>query len=94
MTLRRALGTSSGNVLRLVLTSSLHLTVMGALLGLAGALATGRAISTLLFGVSPFDPVVMAVGTALIVSASLIASLAPAVRASRGDLTEALRSDE
>jgi ABC-type antimicrobial peptide transport system permease subunit len=94
MTLRRVLGASSGSVLRLVLMSSLRLTLTGAVLGLAGALVIGRAVSTLLFGVSPFDPFVVGGATGLIVLTALGAALAPAFRASRGNLTEALRSDE
>jgi len=57
------------------------------------AVPAGRAIRSQLFQVQPADPLVLAVAAAIIVCAAVIASVAPAVRASRVDPVTALRQD-
>ena len=66
---------------------------IGVTLGLALAVPAGRAIRSQLFQVQPADPLVLAIAAAIIVCAALIASVAPAVRASRVDPVTALRQD-
>src|SRR5688500_10756473 len=56
---RLALGASPGGVLRMVLSQGMRLAGAGALLGLVAALALGRVMVTLLYGVSPVDPVTL-----------------------------------
>ncbi|HEY4132159.1 MAG TPA: hypothetical protein VGM50_16240, partial [Gemmatimonadaceae bacterium] len=66
---------------------------IGIAIGLVGALAVTRFLRTLLFGVSPFDPVSF-FGVALVLSViALLASYIPARRAARVDPVEALRFD-
>jgi putative ABC transport system permease protein len=91
--IRRALGATAGDVLRLVAVSAARVVAIGALIGLAGAVALGRLIDAMLFGVPPLDPVTFAgVGVVLIVTAAL--SIAgPAWRATRVDPVVALRSE-
>lgn len=93
MGVRMALGATASDVLRLVLGDGLRVTVAGITVGAIGAFAAGRLIRSLLFGVTPSDPVTFAaVLTALLVVASL-ASLLPARRAARVDPMTALRAE-
>ena len=91
--IRMALGASAGGVLRLVLRQGLTLTLVGLALGMAGAFALARMMSTLLFAVEPTDPLTwLAVALALAAVAAL-ACFAPARRATSIDPLTALRSD-
>jgi predicted permease len=91
--IRLALGADAGRVRALVVSQSLALALAGVLLGLGGAVLTTRLLGALLFGVSPTDPVVLAVATAAVIALGAAASYAPARRASRVDPAEALRAD-
>ena len=88
---RMALGAGRGRVLRLVLSQGMRLAVLGALLGLLGALAANRALSGLLFQVSTSDPLTYALVAALLLSVAALACYLPARRASRVDPLIALR---
>jgi len=91
--IRLALGAGRGNVQWMVLRESLWMVAAGLLIGIPAALALTRLMKSLLFDVSPADPVTyIAVSTALIVAAAL-ASYLPARRATRIDPAEALRAD-
>jgi len=88
---RMALGAQIVDVLKLVLKRAMLLAVIGIGIGIAGAVAVTRYMTTLLFGVKPVDVmtfVAVAVVLALVV---LVASLVPARRAARIDPLEALR---
>jgi putative ABC transport system permease protein len=88
---RRALGATSSDVLRLVVGSAGKVVVGGLLIGLALSAAFGRLITTLLFGVQPLDLITFAaVGILLAITATL-AIAGPAWRASRIDPAVALR---
>ncbi len=90
---RMALGALPEQVLKHFLWLGCRMLTFGAVLGLAGAWFLGRAMSSMLFGVSPFDPGVVA-GTAAVLGAIvLLASLLPSLRASLLSPTEALRQD-
>jgi ABC-type antimicrobial peptide transport system permease subunit len=91
--LRLALGADPSGVAALILRESVGVTMIGVGLGLAGALAGGRLIETLLYNVSPRDPVVIGVVTLLLIGIALIACWLPARRASRLSPLEALRTD-
>jgi len=91
--IRMALGAERRETLRLVLGRSLLLTAVGVLVGLAGALALTRVLSTLLFGVSATDPATFILTAGLIVAVSLLASYLPARRATRIDPVLALRRE-
>jgi macrolide transport system ATP-binding/permease protein len=91
LALRMALGAGASNLLRLVLSRGLALTVGGVLLGAAVAFGLTRLLGNLLYKVSPRDP--LAFGSALVVmmAAALAACFLPAWRATRTDPARALR---
>ncbi len=88
---RVALGAQRGDVLRLVVGHGAFLGGLGVLIGLAGGLVVTRFLRTLLYGVSPFDPVSFVGVALLLTSIALVASYIPARRAARVDPVEALR---
>jgi putative ABC transport system permease protein len=89
--LRMALGAQRGNVLGLVLRRGLWLALAGIGIGLAGAFALTRLLSTLLFGVTPTDPATFVVVSLLLGVVAFLASYLPARRATRVDPMVALR---
>jgi putative ABC transport system permease protein len=93
MGVRKALGAQSGRVLRLVLGEAAVLLASGAVLGLIGALAAGKVLGSLLYGVTADDPLTFA-GTALVLlQIGLLASAVPALRAARVEPLVALREE-
>jgi putative ABC transport system permease protein len=89
--IRMALGADRRDVLRMIVGHGMKLTLLGVAVGLVGALAATRALSSLLFGVSAFDPVTFG-GVALTLSAvALLSCLIPARRATKVDPMIALR---
>lgn len=90
---RMAMGARSGHVRALVLRHSLRLVALGTVLGLVASIVLTRALSSLLFGVRPGDPVTLAVATAALFLTALAASWIPAQRATRLDPVAALKSD-
>ena len=89
---RLALGASPGAVLRMVLSQGMRLAGAGALMGLVAALALGRVIVALLYGVSPFDAVTLVATSAIFLGVAVLASLLPAARAARTVPVDALRA--
>lgn len=92
MGLRIALGASAGDVLRTVMRAPLLLALTGALSGLVAALATTRLAQSLLFGIEPGDPIVLAAAVATLLVVAVAAAAIPALRALRIDPADALRS--
>jgi ABC-type antimicrobial peptide transport system permease subunit len=91
--IRLAIGARRMQVLRMVLQSALGLALAGIVLGLVAAAWASRLMTGLLHGVTPGDPgTFVAVGAALVLVATL-ASLVPALRATRIDPAVALRSE-
>jgi putative ABC transport system permease protein len=88
---RIALGAPARGVLRLVLRQALSLVLMGTAVGLLGALALSRVLSSLLFRVSATDPMTFGTVAAVLLLTALVASYVPARRATRVDPLEALR---
>jgi putative ABC transport system permease protein len=91
--LRMALGASRGGVLRLVVQEGMLVGVVGILVGVAGALALGRAIASLVFGVPVHDPKTFVVVTGILTAVALAACVLPAARAARVDPQIALRGE-
>jgi putative ABC transport system permease protein len=90
---RMALGASAGSVVRLVLGQALRPVALGAAIGIAAALGASRILSSQLFGVSPTDPLTIAVVFATLVAVASAASAVPARRAAAIDPTRALQAD-
>jgi len=89
--IRMALGARRPAILLLVLRKGMALTLIGAAIGLVGALALTRWISSMLFGISASDPMTYAIVLLLALGAALLACSIPARRATRVDPLIALR---
>ena len=89
--IRLVVGATKGDVLRLVLGRAAGLIVGGLCLGLLGSVVLARFIASLLYGVTPLDPLTFAVVSVLLSTVALFASYIPARRATRIDPMEALR---
>jgi putative ABC transport system permease protein len=90
---RLALGAQTRDVLRLVLGQGARLVAVGLVAGAIAAAFATRLFVSLMFGVSALDPLVYAVMAGLLAVIALIASYVPALRATRVDPVEALRSE-
>jgi putative ABC transport system permease protein len=89
--LRMALGASPSDVLGLVLRQGVTLTLIGVGIGFAVSIAAVRALNTVLFEISPWDPVAWTASAVTLLTVSLLASWVPARRALRVDPVIALR---
>jgi putative ABC transport system permease protein len=90
---RSALGASRSGILRLVVGQGMTVTGIGALLGVAGAVAAGGVINSMLFGVTFLDPLTWLAVLALLAGVAMIACLVPAWRAARVDPASTLRTE-
>ena len=90
---RVALGAGLGNVLRQVVGEGLRVVTIGIVVGIALALAAGRLIAALLYGIEPDDPSALLLVAALLLVVTTFAALIPAWRAGRVDPLTALRSE-
>jgi macrolide transport system ATP-binding/permease protein len=88
---RMALGAELRDVLKLMLTQGIVLTVTGLIIGLAASLSVTRLLSNLLFGVTTNDSVTFVFVPAFLIAAALLASYVPARRAAKVDPMVALR---
>ncbi|HEV8702064.1 MAG TPA: ABC transporter permease [Candidatus Polarisedimenticolia bacterium] len=91
--LRMALGASARHVRGLVLREAMTMAAIGLSIGLPAAFAAGRLARSLLFGVEPGDPLLLAAAGLLLIGVMLLASYVPARRATRIDPMAALRSE-
>ena len=89
---RRALGATTGDVLRLVVSSALRVVTAGAAIGLILAAVFGRFIGSVLFGVQPLDFVTFVVVTMLVALIAALSIAGPAWRATQIDPAVALRN--
>ena len=90
---RMALGAQARQVGRMVVGQSLRVAGLGIAIGLAGAVAATRVMQSLLFGVSPTDPLTLAGVTAVLVILGALAAYVPARRATKVDPVEVLRRE-
>ena len=93
MGIRLALGAPRRDVLSLVLIQGMRIVAVGVTMGLAGSLLLTKLLSTLLFQVSPSDPLVYSSIVVLLVAVALVATLLPARRAAALDPYATLRAD-
>jgi predicted permease len=89
--IRMALGAQQADVLKLVVAQGILLAIVGAIVGVAAALAVTRFLSSMLFGVKPSDPATFVAIAVLLALVALAASYIPARRATRVDPMVALR---
>ena len=90
--MRMALGANAAAVLRLVVSRGLRLTILGMAIGAIAALALTRLITTLLYKVSPRDPIAFGSALLILTAVALVACFVPALRAARIDPARALRA--
>lgn len=91
--IRVALGAEVRDILRLIITEGMKPALVGVAIGLAGALALGRVLASLIYGISPTDPLTFTAVAALLCAVALLASVIPALRAARIEPTRALREE-
>jgi ABC-type antimicrobial peptide transport system permease subunit len=89
--IRMALGAQAGQVLRMVLREASWMALAGVMLGLACALWLARFLSSMLYGLMPWDPLTLTGAAALLLTIAVLAAFGPARRASRVDPIRALR---
>jgi putative ABC transport system permease protein len=90
---RIALGATRGDVVRLILGQAMRPVVIGAVVGVAAALASSQVIASQLFQVSRTDPLTIAAVVATLIGVALVASAVPARRAASVDPTRALQAE-
>jgi predicted permease len=90
---RMALGAQRGDVLRMVVRQAMAMAAAGVAIGMLLALWGGQSLSSMLYGVGPRDPLVLASVSVFLLLVALTAAMAPAIRAARIDPVVAMRGD-
>ena len=93
MAIRMTLGSQRSAIVRLVIQSGAKLAAIGCVIGLAGAAAASGLLRSMLFGVSPFDPLVLTFAAIGILLLTVVASTLPAIRAASIEPMQALRGE-
>ena len=93
MAIRMALGSQRAGILRLVFASAAKVAILGCAIGLLGVVAASRVLGSFLFGISPFDPMVLTLAAVFVLLLAGLASLLPARRAASIDLMSILRAE-
>jgi putative ABC transport system permease protein len=91
--IRMALGASGRDVGRFIVRQGMQPAAVGVLVGVVAALLACRLLKSLLFGIAPLDPLTFALVPPLLLAVSLLACYLPALRATRIDPMQALRSE-
>jgi putative ABC transport system permease protein len=91
--IRMALGAQIGDVLRMVVVEGMKPTLIGVAIGLVGALALGRVLSSVIYGVSARDAATFGTVALVMTAVGLLASTLPAYRATRVDPMKTLREE-
>jgi putative ABC transport system permease protein len=90
---RLALGAEPSTVARMIVSEAVRMAMIGVVPGILVAYAAARAMSALLFGVRPEDPVTISVAAVMCLATAVLGCLRPAIRAARVDPLSALRMD-
>jgi predicted permease len=90
---RAALGAKRSDLVRMVLGNAMHVVLLGMAAGILAALALSRLLTAMLVEISPNDPLTLTLGTAVLLSAGLLAALIPAMRAAGTDPAAVLQSE-
>ena len=93
MGIRMAVGAGRGQILKLIVGESLNVVAIGSLVGLFGAFGLVRLIESLLFEVTATDPATYSAAIFVVFSVGVMASIVPALRATRVDPVVALREE-
>jgi ABC-type antimicrobial peptide transport system permease subunit len=93
MAIRMTLGSQRSAIVRLVLKSGAKLAASGCVIGLAGAAAASGLLRSMLFGVSPFDPLVLVLAAVCVLLLAVGASVPPALRGASVNPMQALRGE-
>jgi predicted permease len=93
MAIRMTLGSQRAEIVKLILISGAKLAAIGCLIGLVGAAAASTLLRSMLFNVSTFDPLVLAVAAACVLALAVAASAPPAFRAASVEPMQALRGE-
>jgi ABC-type antimicrobial peptide transport system permease subunit len=91
--IRMALGAQVGDVVQMVVLEGMKPTLLGVAIGLAGALALGRVLASVIFGVSSRDLATFGTVAVMTTAVGLLASILPALRAARVDPMKTLRDE-
>ncbi len=91
--IRMALGASHSDVLKMVVADGMKPILLGVGIGFAAALALGRAVSSLIYGVRPADPLTFAAVSSLLIAVGVLATIVPAYRATRVEPVRTLRDE-
>jgi len=90
---RVALGADGGSVVAMILQGAFRQVGIGLVFGIPAAISVGYMIASQLFGVKPWDPLLLSGAALMLVLAALIAAFIPARHAARADPVQALRAD-
>ena len=93
MAIRMALGSKKSAIMSLIVRSGAKLAGIGCIIGLGGAAAASSLLKSLLFGVSPFDPLVLTLAAVGVLLLAVAASMLPALRAASVSPVSALRGE-
>jgi ABC-type antimicrobial peptide transport system permease subunit len=93
ISIRMALGASHSDVLKMVVADGLKPILLGVAIGLAAALALGRVVSSLIYGVRPTDPLTFTTVASLLIAVGVLATIVPAYRATRVEPIRTLRDE-
>jgi ABC-type antimicrobial peptide transport system permease subunit len=91
--LRRALGATSGQIVRRFLGQGIVVSSVACGAGLGASLLVTRWLSSMLYGVSPWDPITFIAAVALVLGGAVVASLVPSTRAASVEPMDALRTE-
>jgi putative ABC transport system permease protein len=91
--IRMALGASHSDILKMVVADGMKPILLGVAIGFVAALALGRVVSSLIYGVRPTDPLTFATVAALLVAVGLLATIVPAYRATLVEPVRTLRDE-